>query len=215
MLTLLTSLYPFVLHSEQEVQTWIDTIQVSAPGSVILPILTFRDGIDEHFLDSNGEIRAAESDSELKRRVEVLTAKLKSNENARIHILNTELEQLKKDGLTGDARYKRLKQSLARRPKIQYDEIKICGTPENSKEAEKYASSFEKIKDTLVTIATKRHDKDERNKGGTRFFTSIGAEIPEATKIITTLVIYLKKRRENKTAARRPACASRGSCSPG
>ena len=182
---------------EDNVQRWIDTIQASAPGAVILPVLTFADAIYDHYKElvgpnSDSDRRLSKlSDEEVERRVNRLREKLERNEENRVAILTEELELLSKEGRDGTKRAMRLKQALGSRPRIQFDDISVCGQEILSWDSS-LSSKFNKLKNHIVSLATRGHSRDSPDSGHPmatpKLFPDLFASIPLAIDIVGQLV---------------------------
>ncbi|GMH86556.1 hypothetical protein TL16_g10584 [Triparma laevis f. inornata] len=172
---------------EEKVQFWIDCIQTSVPGAVILPVATFDDVFDN--LDDNG--------AEAKRRTKIMMQHLRDIEKKRVAHLENKLEQYKQKGQLTTAKGKYLQKLLVSRPRVISNENEDDPVVRISNEIHRQLQfsgrserGFESLKARIVEL-TKM--KDPANN--TPYFPSVGSTIPSKWATVKKLVEDNKKER--------------------
>lgn len=163
---------------DEKVQFWVDCIQTTAPGSVILPVASF----DDAFKESGGV-------GEAQRRCRVLKQRLQRHEIRRMNGLRERLQSYKDQNRADDIAAVRLRNLMCSytRPKIVFGDdddsvVRVSGT--------KY-TGFERLTQKIVDIAT------GRNKGSSQnalFTGHVGVRIPSMRLEVRQAVRAMRKR---------------------
>jgi Leucine-rich repeat (LRR) protein/GTPase SAR1 family protein len=93
---------------DKKVQFWIDCIQASAPGAVILPIATHDDSFDR--LNDDGK--------EARRRCNIMKERILEVEKSRVDELKKKLDDMQRKGLDKMAKFQYLMDLLNQRPRL-------------------------------------------------------------------------------------------------
>ena len=164
---------------DEKVQFWVDCIQSTCPGAVILPVASF----DDAFSDPNGGV------SEANRRCRILKQRLLKHEERRVNGIASRLEELRNSGRAGDACAKRLRKLLCpyTRPKLIFggdddSVVRVSGT--------KY-TGFDKLTEKIIGIAT---GKDLAERPYPLFHGHVGARIPRMRLEVRDAVREMRSR---------------------
>eukprot|EP00536_Pseudo-nitzschia_multiseries_P002966 jgi/Psemu1/184845/e_gw1.42.140.1 len=165
---------------DENVQFWIDCIQSSVPGAVILPVATF----DDYFGGNNHH--------EAKRRCDMLKQRLQKHEARSIKGIQDRLEKYRDENRAGDEPALRLLKLLQSnsRPKIIFGDqgensvVRVSGT--------KY-TGFAKLTEKIINIATGRDTAKHKKP---LFNGHIGVRIPRMRLTVRNIVREMRQKFE-------------------
>jgi hypothetical protein len=162
---------------DEKVQFWVDCIQASVPGAVILPVATFDDFFDEE----EGGV------AEAKRRCKCMKDRLLDHEQRRTKGLQQRLNDLEAKKQASSEMAIRIRQLLAARPKLIFDAEGRNGVLRIS--STKY-TGFCRLREKIINIAT------GRDFGGSQFplFRGhVGAIIPRVRLEVRNVIRERRK----------------------
>jgi len=165
-------------------QFWVDCIQTSVPGAVILPVATFDDYFDPR--NDKGE--------EARRRCRLMVERLQEVEAMRVKELQEKLLVKQREGKLGTTKAMYLRDLLHLRPKLMFPEdgeeiIRVsCDWQKEGMNGRDNDNGFGLLRDKLIRL-TRAKSRDT----GYPLFTSIGSTIPPDWEQVRSLIKTLRK----------------------
>lgn len=166
---------------DDRVQFWVDCIQTSVPGAVILPVATF----DDYFDPRN------DGGDEAKRRCKVMVERLKEVEKMRVEELEEKVKTMRKEGKMGTRKGKYLRDLFHLRPKIMFPEdngevIRVsCDWLKEGRNGRDSDNGFERLRKGLVRLTKKTPSRN--------LFPSIGSPIGNDWENVRQLIRDLRR----------------------
>ncbi|GMH93229.1 hypothetical protein TrVE_jg9584 [Triparma verrucosa] len=164
---------------EEKVQFWIDCIQTSVPGAVILPVATFDDEYDD----------MKDGGAEAKRRTKIMMRHLKHIEAKRVKHLNDKLEQYRRDGELTRAKGKYLQKLKHSRPRIIFNDDPEDPVIRVSNKVDRNIQDWGPDRNSgFATLQKRMVELTEMEVNGRKLFPSVGSTIPSKWATIKKLV---------------------------